>query len=339
MRFLATVFAVLLFATSLVTGAVFMGCGNSKSTSHGSTVDSGSVDASDDTGDVATFDAGLGCAEQDASVYPAKHHPIPQVDFNGGQVIKTPVVVTITFDYVVIKQPDSGAPDSGQPDTGSAEDAGMPGDGGGSEAGSAEAGAMEAGPVEAGPADSGMPDTGTPDTGTPDAAPLVGPDPYAPTLEQFGDTITTTSWWKAAVGAYGIGTGMGGGHIRLPDSLGPGMGTISNSNISDDQVQAFIQQEITAGALPQPSDDVIYALYFPSTTTITYFGALSCEQFGGYHGATEVMDQAGNTWWPSYAVLPRCNFGNLSTLDQITFAASHEFAEASSDPGVENELA
>ncbi len=227
-------------------------------------------------------------AEQDPNIYPAKHHPIPQVDDNGGPVIANPVVVTVTFNYVV----------------GTGHETTPPG-------------------VDAGQADAAAGDAG------------AGSDPLAPALEQFDDVILTTAWWAKSVGAYKVGPGKSGGHVRLPDSLGPGMGTVSNSVLDDPQVQQFLQQEVLAGALPAPTAGSIYAFYFPPSTSNTLSGAVSCEQggFGGYHSAAMVTDPLGNSTTAVYAVIDQCGLGNGPvTLDPTTITASHEFAEAVSDP-------
>jgi hypothetical protein len=300
-----------------VLSTVSVGC-SSSSKNGGTTKDSGPADGSGDVAaDVPSVDAGPD-AEQDPNVYPAKHHPIAQVDNLGGPTLTSPVIVTITFNYVV--------PDAGK-DTGPVPDTSAPDDSSIGEGGSGEAG--EAG----GPVDSGAPDTAVADSAPP-MMPEAGPDPLAATFEQFGDTITKTPWWSAVVSAYGIGAGKGGGHVRLPDSLGPGMGTVSNNSVSDDQIQAFIQQEITANALPAPTANTLYAFFFPSTTTVVLQGAVSCQQFGGYHGSAAVTDNTGASLNVAYAVINRCSFGGgVGLLDQTTISASHEFAEAASDPG------
>jgi hypothetical protein len=268
------------------------GC-NKSSSAEPPTPEAGPPDASVSSSDAAATDAGAD-AEQDPDVYPAKHHPLPQVDDNGGPVLKTPVLVTVTFDYVVI-------------------------DGGGS-----------GGPGEASAADGSAVDAATES----DSATAAGPDPYAPTLEAFGNALLTTAWQKTVDGPYGVGPGKSGGHVRLPDSLGPGLGTVSHASVSDEQIQHLLQAEVTAGALPAPRDQTIYALYFPDSTVITEQGGVSCAQFGAYHSAVGLMDTKGNSVNTMYAVIPRCPAftPGLSILEQVTVFASHEIAEGSADP-------
>ena len=287
LRAVGVVASMLGFATAVLAcaGAVVTGCGAS---SREAAADAAPPEASlDSSAADVSADAGPD-AEQDPNIYPAKHHPIPQVDDNGGPVIANPVVVTVTFNYVV----------------GTGHETTPPG-------------------VDAGQADAAAGDAG------------AGSDPLAPALEQFDDVILTTAWWAKSVGAYKVGPGKSGGHVRLPDSLGPGMGTVSNSVLDDPQVQQFLQQEVLAGALPAPTADSIYAFYFPPSTSNTLSGAVSCEQggFGGYHSAAMVTDPLGNSTTAVYAVIDQCDLGNGPvTLDPTTITASHEFAEAVSDP-------
>jgi hypothetical protein len=96
--------------------------------------------------------------------------------------------------------------------------------------------------------------------------------------------------------------------------------------VDDSTIQSWLAQEIAANALPLPTADTVYVLYYPTGTTITLSlnGAnlTSCADFGGYHS-----EAAYNQTHIVYAVIPRC--GNLAA---VTGAASHELIEASTDP-------
>jgi len=325
-RLLGKTFASMLAASLAVTAAVAGAVVGCSSTSSSGTRDGGNDTATDGTSsdvevDVSVVDAGPD-VQQDPNVYPAKHHPIPQVPDLGGPVLKNPHVVTVTFNYVVV---DAGVHDSGTPDTAVSDDSGL------------DATTGEGGPTEAGPVDSGVPvDAGS------DGGPPAGSDPFADYLEAFGDKITTTPWWTAALGAYGVGPGTGGVHIRLPDALPgtPGQ-TISNSSLSDDQIQQLIQAEVMAGVFPQPTDDTIYVIYFPASTIINSLGGISCMQFEGYHGAAGSVPTADGTP-AAYAVIPRCPqfaAGDVGLEELTTETASHEIAEASSDPQTDTDPA
>ena len=71
--------------------------------------------------------------------------------------------------------------------------------------------------------------------------------------------------------------------------------------------------------------------YFPSSMTITLDGLTSCTGFGGYHNAMVVN---GVTF--AYAIMPECPVAagghHGRALQYVTLAASHELAEAATDP-------
>jgi hypothetical protein len=207
------------------------------------------MDASDVTPD------GGPDGEQDPNVYPADHHPLPQVDFNSGPVLAHPEIVTVTFN-----------------------------DGAGGAA-----------------------------------------DPFAATAEAFGEFILTSKWWQALTAAgYGVQSGTAS-HVRIPD-------TVSNQIFSNAQVQQFIQTEVTGGALPSPTSNTLYVLYYPPSTTITSPGAgTSCHNFGGYHDTTSVSTKSGAVQI-AYAVIPRCNFPPDQLAQATEMYASHEIAEATTNP-------
>jgi hypothetical protein len=66
-------------------------------------------------------------------------------------------------------------------------------------------------------------------------------------------------------------------------------------------------------------------VYFPVTVTITLDGLTSCQDFGAYHFATHDTSLSKKNIF--YTVEPDCH----SSINSITFAASHEFAEATTD--------
>jgi hypothetical protein len=96
--------------------------------------------------------------------------------------------------------------------------------------------------------------------------------------------------------------------------------------LTDADVQAELEHQIRKGNLPPQDLNTLYMVYFPSNITIEIDGLASCVVFGGYHSATQTgkWNKRHNIF---YAVLPECNSG----FDFLTFAASHEFAEATTD--------
>jgi hypothetical protein len=95
-------------------------------------------------------------------------------------------------------------------------------------------------------------------------------------------------------------------------------------SLSDTDIHRELKYQIAHGHLPPQSPNMFYMIYFPSNITITLDGLVSCQDFGAYHFSTIAHERAGNKF---YSVEPDCNAG----FGYITFAASHEFAEAVTD--------
>jgi hypothetical protein len=98
-----------------------------------------------------------------------------------------------------------------------------------------------------------------------------------------------------------------------------------NTSLSDADIQAEIKHQIKIGVLPVQDLNTLYMVYFPANVTISLDGLTSCTDFGAYHFATNDLKLAKNNIF--YAVEPACNYG----FSTITFIASHEFAEATTD--------
>src|SRR5205085_12152336 len=100
------------------------------------------------------------------------------------------------------------------------------------------------------------------------------------------------------------------------------------SSVADSDIQRFIQQQISSGAVPTPDSNTLYFIFLPSGVTVALGGSSSCQDFCGYHDAI-----GGQTY---YAVMPypSCNgcLGGLSTFNALTATSSHEFSEAITDP-------
>jgi hypothetical protein len=115
-------------------------------------------------------------------------------------------------------------------------------------------------------------------------------------------------------------------HIARGTYLGQKVITPQNTatKLTDAQVQAELQYQISIGALPPADLNTLYMIYFPRKITITLDGSRSCVSFGAYHEAVYSQINAANVF---YSVEPDCGLG----LSNITVAASHEFAEAMTD--------
>ena len=90
-----------------------------------------------------------------------------------------------------------------------------------------------------------------------------------------------------------------------------------------------LADEAAAGRLPPPTADRLYVVYTPPGTTVLRLGFKSCEAFAGTH-----LDQAAGAMGSPlvFAVIPRCHSSIFSDQDYLTLTASHEIAEAITDP-------
>jgi hypothetical protein len=149
-------------------------------------------------------------------------------------------------------------------------------------------------------------------------------DRYAARLGAFADQVGSLKWWSTVHAGYGVGPATGAGHVAIANAPA--------AALTDVDVEKWLAARIGDGTLPAPTDQTIYALYYPQTTTITFSGpdaggAASCQVFLGYHSSINVTF-GGQSVPVAYAVVNRC----ADDLDQLTVTASHEFTEASTDP-------
>jgi hypothetical protein len=205
-------------------------------------------------------------------------------------------------------------------------------------------------PVQPGPAtgpvmiDGGMTpdamDPGTPSTTYPAFTPYIGQlanqggpvlkkpeivtvtwnsDPNAATFEQFGDVIGASQYWKAVTSEYGVDLAVSraANHVRIT--------TAAPKSLSETDIETFIGSRVTTAGSgwPAPTENSVYILYIPAQTQVLLEGQETCGQgVGGYHSD---ISAGGRSL--AYAVVPQCGDVNDSTL-----SASHELAEAATDP-------
>ncbi len=163
----------------------------------------------------------------------------------------------------------------------------------------------------------------------------------AAALQAFGATIGSTAWFaevmsdyaattstpaglSVAIAANADATYVDNGGVGLDGDAGAGSGTDLNAFINQ-----AIANAVSAKTIPAPDGNTVYMFYFPSTTTITGFVGPSCQAYGGYHFNQVYVDGKTPIY---YAVLPDCAGGSSYELEAVTVAASHELAEAASDP-------
>jgi len=147
-------------------------------------------------------------------------------------------------------------------------------------------------------------------------------DPLTSKITDFTSKIATSTYWKNVGQEYGVGpmTAMPTVTIAVDE---PAPATITSG-----QIETWLASKLSGPtpAFGTPDPSTLYAIYYPSGTTITMEGAgeqgQSCAGYGGYHFE---LDAAGTQ--VGYTVLPRC-----SDIDELTIAASHEYFEWATDP-------
>src|SRR6185437_8416753 len=124
------------------------------------------------------------------------------------------------------------------------------------------------------------------------------------------------------------------GHKSTKQTIGRGsyLGQVqlsphnTSKQLSDADIQKELKRQIAEGTLPPRDTNTLYMIYFPADIAIDLDGLTSCQQFGAYHFATKDTKLAKRTNI-FYSVEPECNSG----FGFLTYAASHEFAEAVTD--------
>jgi hypothetical protein len=164
----------------------------------------------------------------------------------------------------------------------------------------------------------------------------VDNSPYIDMLSEY-NTVGLTGFVDGQPGSnqtIGRGTALG------PYTITPSINT--STTVDDNDIQAELQAQITAGNLPPPATDgagnvnTLYMVYFPRGYTITLQGSASCLQFCGYHGT-----YINNNLSIPYGVMPdlgsggcRSGCGSGTTFQNLTSVSSHELAESITDTEV-----
>ncbi len=129
-------------------------------------------------------------------------------------------------------------------------------------------------------------------------------------IDTFGGWLVTSSYWLTVGKDYGVGAGTHQ-HVKLSDS--------TPDTVIDGDFASYVDQKVASGELPSTPQSV-YAFFLSPATTVT-----DVADAGGWHNRS-----AGGH---DYAViLPGCSSDPGAILDQYTFVAGHELAEAATDP-------
>ena len=154
-------------------------------------------------------------------------------------------------------------------------------------------------------------------------------DPSRDKYRAFDDAIIKSAWWSQVMTGFGVSAGTGGVYVELPNTLP------TTTAFSDDDIQALVKAKVADATLPAPDKQTLYVMYFPPGVTLTKANGDGCKVWGGYHKDVVVQSKAdAGTFDVAYAVIPHCPYPGDVTQNfiQTTVTASHELAEAASDP-------
>jgi hypothetical protein len=159
----------------------------------------------------------------------------------------------------------------------------------------------------------------------------------ARTLSSFLHDLVTGPYMDMLTTA---GYGVGRGTVNTA-SFDP-IGLDKSAVLSDAALQEDVQLAINAGLVKPPNANRLYVVFIEDNIAIgTGDGLVSRNDFLGYHGAFTGRDGSGHVTDIRYAAIPYPGgtIGNLavngvSVLQSMTIVASHEVAEAVTDPDV-----
>ena len=151
-------------------------------------------------------------------------------------------------------------------------------------------------------------------------------DPNVATLESVGDTIGASSYWKDVVGEYGVGPATSGraNHVHLTTPLvlptGPQADPVA-------PIITLITEALSnpTSGWPAPTAQSVYLVFIHGKAA----KQLCDSGAGGLHDSLEV----GGKEVP-FAIAAACDSesGKSTPLEEATISASHELAEAATDP-------
>jgi hypothetical protein len=162
---------------------------------------------------------------------------------------------------------------------------------------------------------------------------LWGPSVNAASqLPGFYTAVTNSAYmdWLSEYGTPGhpIGRGVYAGAYTVP---------APTTTLDDSALTQQLNALITAGTLPKPDANTVYANHFPPGVTLTTAGAASCKDFCTYHG-TFAANVGGDGF---YTVIPdmftgacASGCGNGTALQNTTMQASAQLLNAITDPFV-----
>ena len=152
-------------------------------------------------------------------------------------------------------------------------------------------------------------------------------------LEAFSDGLGRSRFWKEAVSEYGVGPTVSDAslHVHLDASDLP---RETHGKVFDQDVVSFLVNHARSGSggWPVADEETLYVIYVPKTVELTTGdgSVAACDSYMGYH----YEDVQAGRHLIYTIVYEGCGQG---TLDETTDTASHEIAEAATDPWVSDD--
>jgi len=146
--------------------------------------------------------------------------------------------------------------------------------------------------------------------------------------DAFLSALTTSNYWATVTSDYGVGP------LRALPGYRPTFPL--PASLTEKDLPGLLAQALQEGqTLAMPGNDTVYALFFPTSTTISYLDVTLCGvgHPEGYHDEWT----AGGTRVP-VVIVPGCASssldGDLKGVDIVTPVLTHELVEAATDPYV-----
>ncbi len=150
-------------------------------------------------------------------------------------------------------------------------------------------------------------------------------------LDKFAGSLAKSSYMKT-LAEYGVGSGKFGGSTTINSVRNP-------SYLDDRGIQKLVSQALASKAKISRDPQAVYTVFLPPGTVLLAPGEVSSrEGVGGYHSSFKLPN--GSRVY--YAAIVYGQQGNgipfsKKAIDNVTIAASHEWAEAATDPDVNQE--
>ena len=140
-------------------------------------------------------------------------------------------------------------------------------------------------------------------------------------IEDLLAQLPPSPYWDALETEYGVGPLTVAPSIVLSDA--------PPQTATQDDAAAFIRSKLASDATwPAPTDQTIYFVYYPVSTTLTLGSSTLCADFLGYH----YYGQTASSSTFVFAVQGRCAKGTFNQTDDATQNTTHELVEAATDP-------